>query len=274
MINDEDLNDILERVVHDHGYDFKHYSRASLKRRVNRLMSMDHLESKEELLLKLGSDEGYLKRFVEELTVNVTEMFRDPWFFKALRAHVLPTLGTKPFIRIWHAGCSTGEEVFSMAIILHEAGLLSKSILYATDLNPEVLNQARSGCIALHLMKLYSQNYIECGGRQDFSSYYTANYGQAKMNPEIMSKIVFSTHNLVSDRSFNLFDLILCRNVLIYFDRDLQERVFALFNESLSVPGFLALGARETIRFSDIKPYYEQVEKEKIWKKIRPSRVT
>nr|WP_242689094.1 protein-glutamate O-methyltransferase CheR [Pedobacter sp. SYSU D00535] len=258
------LLDLLER----HGYDFTDYSKASLKRRINRLFSLDRFPSFAEFRFRLKNDPTYIRRFIEQITVPVTEMFRDPNFYRALREEVLPTLGTYPFIRIWHAGCSTGEEVYSMAILLKEANLFHKSLLYATDINPEVLEKARKGIFPLSQMKQYSENYILSGGKNDFSSYYSAIYDHAKFDASLNSKMIFSTHNLVSDRSFNEFQLILCRNVLIYFDRDLQSRVFKLFDDSLDHLGFLALGSKETIRFSGIASKYKQVGgKEKIWRK-------
>lgn len=268
MIEEEQVELLLTDVLELYGYDFTHYARASLKRRINRLCSLDKFPSFAELRYRVRTDADYLKRFVEELTVNVTEMFRDPAFYKSLRTDVLPTLAAKPFIRIWHAGCSTGEEVFSMAILLKESGLLHKTLLYATDLNPDVLETAHKGIFALGPMKQYSENYQLSGGNRDFSSYYTAHYGHVKFNEELGSKMVFSTHNLVSDRSFNEFDLILCRNVLIYFDKALQQRVLSLFDESLGVLSYLALGAKETLKFSSIQPNYKQIVNEKIWRKI------
>ena len=268
MINEEEITLLLNDLVELYGYDFTHYSRASLKRRINRLWTLDKFPSFAELRYRVRSDDDYLKRFVEELTVNVTEMFRDPAFYRALRTDVLPTLTAKPFIRIWHAGCSTGEEVYSMAILLQEAGLLKKSLLYATDLNADVLKTARKGIFSLVPMKQYSENYQLSGGMQDFSAYYTAQYGYAKFRENLTEKMVYSTHNLVSDGSFNEFDLILCRNVLIYFDKVLQERVFKLFDASLGPLSYLALGTKETLKFSGIQAGYAQLNSEKIWRKI------
>ncbi|MEZ0539701.1 CheR family methyltransferase [Fibrella arboris] len=268
MIEEEEVTLLLNDILELYGYDFTHYSRASLKRRINRLWLIDKFPSFAELRYRVRSDAAYLKRFVEELTVNVTEMFRDPAFYKCLRTDILPTLASKPFIRFWHAGCSTGEEVFSMAILLQEAGLLHKSLLYATDLNPDVLDVARRGIFALGAMKQYSENYQLSGGLRDFSAYYTAHYDYVKFNEEMATRMVFSTHNLVSDHSFNEFDLIMCRNVLIYFDKALQERVLRLFDESLGPLSYLALGSRETIKLSGIQANYKQVTLEKIWRKI------
>ena len=259
------LNDLFD----GYGYDFTHYARASLKRRINRLWILDRFPSFAELRYRVRSDAGYLKRFVEELTVNVTEMFRDPQFYKVLRTDVLPTLAAKPFIRVWHAGCSTGEEVLSMAILLREANLLHKSLIYATDLNPDVLETAQRGIYPIGPMQQYSENYQLSGGIHDFSIYYTAQYGYVKFEEALSRKVVFSTHNLVSDRSFNEFDIILCRNVLIYFDKALQEHVLTLFDESLGLLGYLALGTRETLRFSTIQQKFQRVADEKIWRKVQ-----
>jgi chemotaxis protein methyltransferase CheR len=257
------LNDLQEV----YGYDFNEYSKASLKRRMQRLYALDKFPSFAEFRYRVRHDEIYLKRFVEEITVNVTEMFRDPAFYRVLRQEVLPTLATYPLIRIWHAGCSTGEEVYSMAIMLQEANLLRKSLLYATDLNPDVLEKAKTGIFPLASMKQYSENYIFSGGENDFSSYYTTRYNYAKFDRDLSSKMVFATHNLVSDGSFNQFQLIMCRNVMIYFEQPLQERVFQLFDQSLEGLGFIALGAKETIRFSGVASQYKQLAKEKIWRK-------
>ncbi|WP_149243748.1 CheR family methyltransferase [Dyadobacter sp. 32] len=268
MVTDEEIDILLDDLLCIHGYDFTNYAKASLKRRVLRLYSLDKFSSFSELRYKIRTNQAYVERFVEEITVNVTEMFRDPLFYKALRNHVLPLLGTRPFIRIWHAGCATGEEVYSLAIMLREANLLHKSLLYATDLNPSVLDKVRKGIFPLNQMKQYSESYMTSGGQQDFSSYYTANYGQAKFKEELSEKIIISTHNLVSDGSFNEFDLILCRNVLIYFDKDLQDRALQLFDASLGLSGYLALGSKETLKFSGVQRNFLQLDKEKIWKKV------
>ena len=268
MIGDAEVEYLLDDLQRVYGYDFTNYSKASIKRRINRLFSLDKFPSFAEFRYKLKTDEEYLKRFVEEITVNVTEMFRDPEFYRAIRKDVLPVLATYPFIRIWHAGCSTGEEVFSMAVLLKEAGLLHKSILYATDLNPDVVFQARKGIFSLVKMKAFSENYIASGGTNEFSTYYTAKYDKAIFHSDLSNKMVFATHNLVSDRSFNEFQLIICRNVLIYFDKDLQEKVLKLFDESLENLGFLALGSKETIRFASIANKYKSSGKEKIWRKV------
>ena len=270
MIKDSEVELLLNDLQDVHGYDFSDYAKASLKRRMQRLYALDKFPSFAEFRFRLRNDEVYLRRFVEEITVNVTEMFRDPSFYQVLRNAVLPTLATYPFIRIWHAGCATGEEVYSMAILLQEAGLLKKALLYATDINPDVLEKARAGIFPLAHMRQYSENYIRAGGLVGFSAYYTTRYDYAKFNRGFAERMVFATHNLVSDGSFNQFQLILCRNVMIYFEKSLQERVLTLFDNSLEPLGFLALGAKETMRFSSIAPQYKQLGKEKIWRKAAP----
>lgn len=270
MISNEELDELLEKIIRIYGYDFTGYSRASLIRRVNAFYVKERCTSFTDLKQRVLDNQAFFVHFVEEVTVNVTEMFRDAAFYNTLRTEIIPVLATYPFIRIWHAGCSTGEEVYSMAILLKEAGLLQKTILYATDLNQKVLEKAKAGIFPMSQMRLNSENYIKAGGRQEFSSYYTANYNFARFDKALSDKMVFSTHNLVSDSSFNEFQLILCRNVLIYFDKELQAKVLQLFDKSLDSLGFLALGSKESLKFSSIAPYYSQIaNKEKIWRKKR-----
>lgn len=269
LISDEQLAMLINDVLETYGYDFNDYTQASLKRRVNRLFINDRFPSFAELRYRLRNDETYFTHFIEEITVNVTEMFRDPVFFKSLREQVLPILATYPFIRVWHAGCSTGEEVYSTAIILKESNLLHKSLLYATDLNPEVVKKAASGIFPIAHMKQYSENYHATGGREEFSTYYTAGYDRVIFQDELKKRMVFSTHNLVSESTFNQFQLIMCRNVLIYFEKTLQGKVFALFHDSLENLGFLALGSKETLSMPGLLSRYEQLGKQKIWRKIQ-----
>ncbi|WP_332020912.1 CheR family methyltransferase [Kaistella sp.] len=266
--SDELIEILLSDVLEVYGYDFTGYSRASLKRRILRLYEMDKFVSFAEYRYKIRTEPGYFKRFLEEITINVTEMFRDPAFYKTLRTEILPRLGTYPFIRIWVAGCSTGEEAYSVAIFLKELNLLHKSLIYATDINSDVLATAGQAMIPLNKIKLYTENYIAAGGSEHFIDYYTANYSLGKLKDELKSKIIFSTHNLVTDNSFNEFQLILCRNVLIYFDRPLQNKVFELFNNSLEKFGYLALGTKETLEFSVVAKNFERLKGEKIWRKI------
>ena len=267
-IKDEEIKVLLDDLLELYGYDFTGYAQASIKRRIVRLMGLDKLPSFAELRYRLRTDKQYMERFLEEITVNVTEMFRDPTFFKAIREKVLPQLATYPFIRIWHAGCSTGEEVYSMAILLEEEKLLHKSLLYATDLNHEVLARAAKGIFPITHMRQYSENYIQAGGQKEFSSYYTASYKYVKFDESLSEKMVFATHNLVSDSAFNHFHLIVCRNVLIYFNKDLQAKVLDLFSESLEPLGYLALGSKETLRFSQVADKFRVVDThDKIWRK-------
>lgn len=268
-VNEQQLQVLLDDVFRVYGYDFSEYSRASLLRRVNRLMALDRFPEFTAFRRHLLLFPEYLSRFVQEITVNVTEMFRDPGFYRYLRRHVLPEIASRPFIRIWHAGCASGEEVYSMAILLKECGLLHKSLLYATDLNPEMVERTKLGIFPLLHMRNYSEQYLASGGTADFSAYYTAQYDKVIFRDELRERMICATHNLVSDRSFNEFQLILCRNVLIYFDRKLQERVFDLFDASLERLGFLALGTKETLKFSGIQNRYQQEQKEKVWKKLR-----
>ncbi len=270
LLRDEDLELLLNEIFISHGYDFTNYARASLKRRITRIMVIDRLPSFAELYYRVKSDENYIPHIIRQLTVNVTEMFRDPHTFKVLREEVLPVLATHPFIRIWHAGCSTGEEVYSMAILLEEANLLHKALIYATDINAHVIENIKRGIFPMQHMKNYSENYILSGGRRDFSKYYTAKYEWAKFDDKLKERMIVATHNLVSDRSFNEFQLICCRNVLIYFDKELQDKVLTLFDDSLDKLGFLVLGSKENIRFTSVASNYRQMEnKEKIWRKMR-----
>ena len=267
-IRDSEIDLLLNDFSNIYGYDFTGYSGASFRRRIERIYMLDKFPSFAEFRYKIKNNPDYFSHIVDELTVNVTEMLRDPHFYKTVKEKILPTLATYPLIRIWHAGCSTGEEVYSMAILLKEANLLHKSLLYATDINATVIDKARKGIFPLSQMQKYSENYILSGGTKDFSSYYSANYNLAKFDESLGKKMIFATHNLVSDFSFNQFQFILCRNVLIYFDKDLQAKVLSLFDTSLEKLGFLALGTKESLRFSNLHSKYTQVEnKERIWRK-------
>ncbi|QFG53433.1 CheR family methyltransferase [Chryseobacterium sp.] len=265
---DEYLEILLSDVLEIYGYDFTGYSRASLKRRIVRLYELDRFVSFAEYRYKIRTDAVYFKRFLEQVTINVTEMFRDPAFYRTLRTEILPRLGTYPFIRIWIAGCSTGEEAYSVAIFLKELNLLQKSLIYATDINSAVLDNASQAMIPMSKIQLYTENYIAAGGSNNFSDYYSANYSLGKLNDKLRSKIIFSSHNLVTDNSFNEFQLILCRNVIIYFDRPLQNKVFRLFDNSLEKFGYLALGTKESLDFSPTSKNFERLKGEKIWRKI------
>lgn len=268
-LSDEELEWLLNDVQEQFGYDFTRYSPASIKRRINRLFFLDKFDSLHSFRERIRNDPGYINRFIGEITVGVTEMFRDPFFYRLLRQKVIPVLATYPFIRVWHAGCSTGEEVYSMAILLQEAGLLHKSLLYATDINPASLEKAKKGIYPISQLRLFSENYIRSGGNADFSSYYTARYDLAKFSDTLKKRMIVAAHNLVSDGSFNEFQLIICRNVLIYFSHPLQEKVLRLIDGSLERLGFLTLGPREHLRFAALAGRYELLgSNEKIWRKM------
>ncbi|MEI6948728.1 protein-glutamate O-methyltransferase CheR [Paraflavisolibacter sp. H34] len=263
-----DLAPLLYSLRTVYGYDFTGYSEASIRRRISRFMEVSRIGSFGELEERLRREEPFFESFVQELTVNVTEMFRDPPFYKSLREKLVKRLATYPFLKIWVAGCSTGEEVYSLAILLLEEGLLDRSVIYATDINRRSLQAAKDGIFSLEQMKGYTANYQKAGGRRTFSDYYIARYNSVLFDRSLRQNIVFSVHNLAVDGSFNEFQLISCRNVLIYFNQGLQNRVIRLFYDSLCPLGFLALGNKESLLFSDKKPQFSEVDrKEKIFMK-------
>jgi chemotaxis protein methyltransferase CheR len=260
---------LLDAVDEQTGLDFHDYSPASLHRRIQRRIVAERVESVAALEQLIKSDPAALARLTEALTVPVTSMFRDPAFFREFRARVAPFLRTHAFLRLWVAGCSTGQEVYSLAIVLHEEGLAERSRIYATELQPATLDQAASGIYPLMAMQEYTRNYQEAGGTADFSEYYTADASSAIVRPYLRNNIVFAVHNLVSDRSFNEFHLIFCRNVMIYFNRTLQQRVHDLLYDSLALWGYLGLGRSESVRFSHHEHRYEAVsERERLYRKI------
>ncbi|WP_299707799.1 protein-glutamate O-methyltransferase CheR [uncultured Pontibacter sp.] len=258
---EQEVEALIKEIHTQYGYDFSGYARASVYRRIKRFLGQKHLQSIEDLRKFLFTDSFFFENFLQEITVNVTEMFRDPTFYKSLRENVLPILSTYPFIKIWDAGCSTGEELFSLAILLEEEGLLGRSKIYATDINQKVLRQAKEGIFSASNMAGYTASYYAAGGKRDFADYYTSNYGNVKFNSSLIKNVVFYPHNLATDTSFNEFHLIVCRNVLIYFNRELQERVYRLFDESLVSLGYLALGKKETLSMSGISNSYDLVDK-------------
>jgi chemotaxis protein methyltransferase CheR len=261
---------LLEGIFQRYGFDFRDYAHASLRRRLWKRVEAERLTTISALQARVLHDATALDRLLLDLSVNVTAMFRDPGFYKRFREVVVPTLRTYPFIRIWHAGCSTGEEVYSMAILLHEEGLLDRARIYATDINDVVLRHARSGIFPLNRMQEYTENYIKAGGTRSFSEYYTAKYDGALFDSMLTKNVVFSQHNLVTDQSFSEFNAIFCRNVLIYFDRNLQHRVQKLFYDSLVMFGVLSLGSKESLRFSEFEDCYERMDaREKIYRKVK-----
>ena len=261
---------LLEGVFRQYGFDFRSYAYASIRRRLWKRVESERLRNLSELQALVLHDPDAMERLLLDLSVNVTAMFRDPLFYAALRTKVIPLLRTYPFIRIWHAGCSTGEEVYSTAILLEEAGLYDRARIYATDINDVVLLQARRGIFPLERMQEYTENYIRAGGTRSFSEYYTAKYDGALFDHSLVRNVVFAQHNLVTDRSFSEFHVVFCRNVLIYFDNALQNRVHSLFYESLVHLGILCLGSKESLKFSKYEPCYERLDSsEKIYRKTR-----
>jgi chemotaxis protein methyltransferase CheR len=264
-----ELDLLLEAVFRLYGYDFRGYARASVRRRIANIMSQEEVPTISALQNKVLHDRGSWERFLNGISVNVSAMFRDPGFFLAFRRHAVPVLRTYPFIRIWQAGCSLGEEAYSLAILLEEEGLYDRSLIYATDINEVTLRQARDAIYPAELMQKYTQNYLSAGGQRSFSEYYTARYDFAILRPTLQRNIVFSQHNLVSDAPFNEFNVILCRNVMIYFNRGLQERTHQLFHDSLGTFGILGLGSRESLRFMPQEHLYEPiVANEKLYRRI------
>jgi chemotaxis protein methyltransferase CheR len=265
-----ELQLLLEGVYRQYGFDFREYAPASLKRRVWRRVHAEHLPTITSLLEKVLHDPACMERLLLDLSINVTAMFRDPTFYVSFREQVVPLLRTYPFTRIWVAGCSTGEEVYSLAILLQEEELYARTRIYATDINEVVLEQARAGVFPIDRMREYTDNYIRAGGRRSFSEYYLAKYEGALFDRSLTENVVWAQHNLVQDRSFNEFNVILCRNVMIYFDRSLQNRVHRLFYESLERFGILCLGHKESIRFTEFEDSYEELDpQEKLYRRIK-----
>jgi chemotaxis protein methyltransferase CheR len=268
-LEDIELSLLLEGIFRQYGFDFREYAPASLRRRVWRRAHAEGLSTISALQDRLLHDPACMERLLLDLSINVTAMFRNPGFYTAFRRKVVPMLRTYPFTRIWIAGCSTGEEVYSLAILLQEEDLYDRTRLYATDINEAVLERARGGVFPLDKMREYTQNYINAGGSRAFSEYYLAKYDGAQFQRTLVDNVVFAQHNLVSDRSFNEFNVIVCRNVMIYFDRSLQERVHRLFYDSLVTFGVLGLGQRESIRQSPYEDRYEELEPaEKLYRKV------
>jgi chemotaxis protein methyltransferase CheR len=261
---------LLEGIYRQYGFDFRSYAYASVRRRLWKRMEAEGLETVSALQDRVLHEPEMMEKLLLDLSINVTAMFRDPDFYVVFRKHVVPLLRTYPFIRIWHAGCATGEEVYSMAILLMEEGLYERSRIYATDINEVVLKKAKEGIFPLERMQEYTENYISAGGKRAFSDYYIAKYDGALFSPALTKNVVFSQHNLVTDHSFSEFNVIFCRNVLIYFDKSLQARVLRLFYDSLPMFGILALGSKESLRFSPQEDRYEQLSgPQKIYRKVR-----
>jgi chemotaxis protein methyltransferase CheR len=268
-LEDIEIGLLLEGLYRAHGFDFREYSRASLKRRVLELMQAEKLETVSAFQNKILHDAACLDRFLLGLSVHATAMFRDPSFYLTFRKRVVPLLRTYPTVQIWIAGCSTGEEVYSLAILLQEERLYAKSRIYATDISQAVLRKARDGIFPLAAMRDYTANYHQAGGTHEFSDYYTAQYDSVIFSAALRNNIVFSEHNLATDGSFNEFQVILCRNVMIYFNKDLQARVHNLLYDSLSMFGVFGLGNKESLKFTPRAAFYEHLnEKDKLYRKV------
>ncbi|MBA3548758.1 MAG: protein-glutamate O-methyltransferase CheR [Nannocystis sp.] len=258
----------LEGIYRHYGFDFRNYARASMRRRLWNQVRAEKLTTISALLDRVLHDVDCMERLLLMLSVNVTAMYRDPTFFRAFREQVVPLLRSHPFIRIWHAGCSTGEEVYSMAILLEEEGLYNRCRLYATDMNEAVLRRAQTGIFPIEVMQEYTANYLRSGAKEHFASYYTARYGHAIFKQSLRRNIVFSHHNLVTDGSFNEFHVIICRNVMIYFNEQLQTRVHELFYDSLRRFGVLVLGRKESLSGTPHQHDYEDINAtEKIYRR-------
>lgn len=261
---------LLEAIFRYYGYDFRNYAFPFIQRRISQRVRKENLSSISALQEKVLREPAVMGDLLADFSINVTEMYRDPSFFKALRTKVIPLLKEFPTIRIWHVGCSTGEEVYSMAILLHEEGLYEKSKIYATDINQSILDKAKKGTFPLEGMQLYTKNYIEAGGKRAFSEYYKAVDDKVFFHPFLQKNVVFAQHNLVTDHSFNEFDIIICRNVQIYFNKHLQNEVHKLLYNSLSLSGFLGLGKREGIRFTSYENCYGEFDAaEKLYRKFK-----
>jgi chemotaxis protein methyltransferase CheR len=260
-IDDVQIEQLLHAINKKYGYDFRQYSRAHIKRRILNRMVLSGLES-DELQEKILDSEPFAAQLLQDLSITVTEMFRDPGFYRSVRENVIPLLKTYSFIKIWHAGCSTGEEAYSMAILLKEEGLYERTTMYATDFNQHAIDTARQGIFPLEAMKHYGANYQKSGGLSAFSDYYTADDKMAIMDQSLKNNIVWANHNLVTDHVFAEVNMVFCRNVLIYFDKELQNRVQSLFFNSLMHGGILCLGVKESLAFCDYTDKYRPLDKE------------
>ncbi len=267
-IQDFSIDQLLEAISFRYGYDFRNYSRASLERRILNRIAVSELGSVSDMIPKIMHDPLFFELFLKDLSITVTEMFRDPYVFKKLREQVCGHLKTYPRINIWHAGCSTGEEVYSTAIIMEEEGLLQRVQIYATDFNNHSLAIASDGIYPADKVPQFTKNYQASGGTASFADYYQAKYGSAKMKESLKEKITFANHNLVSDECFAEMHLIVCRNVLIYFNNQLQDRVLNLFVNSLVPRGFILLGNKETVDFTSVTSALDVFSgKERIYRK-------
>ena len=268
-VEDIEIDLLLDGLYRVHGFDFRDYSRASIKRRILELLRAEKLDTVSAFQNKILHDNACLERFLLGVSVHATSMFRDPSFYLTFRKRVVPLLRTYPTVQIWIAGCSTGEEVYSLAILLEEERLYGKCRIYATDISQAVLRRARDGIFPLAAMRDYTSNYHQAGGAHEFSDYYTAQYDHVIFSSALRKNVVFSEHNLATDGSFNEFQVILCRNVMIYFNKDLQARVHNLLYDSLSMFGVFGLGNKESLKFTPREALYEHLnDKDKLYRKV------
>lgn len=266
--SDLEISLLLEAIFRKYGYDFREYSQAHIRRRIMNSMALSGFLDVSQMQSKVLNDQLFASELLQDLSITVTEMFRDPFFYRSLRENVIPILKTYPFIKIWHAGCATGEEAYSVAILLQEEGLYDRTTIYATDFNQFALNRAKEGIFPNKMIKEYTANYQLAGGKESFSSYYISNYDNVIMNQSLKKNIVWANHNLVTDSVFAEVNLILCRNVLIYFDKNLQNKVQTLFYNSLMNGGVLCLGSKESLRYSDLYEGYQELDRvQRIFKK-------
>ncbi|MGA8180572.1 MAG: CheR family methyltransferase [Desulfobacterales bacterium] len=272
MRNDEieriEIDLLLEAVYRRYGYDFRSYARASIERRIRQFLPKSGCASASEMIPKVLNDGEFFSRLARYFSISVTEMFRDPFVYRAVRDKVIPMLRTWPHFKIWHAGCATGEEVFSLAIVLKEEGVYDRATIYATDFNDEALARGGAGVYEIDKLQEATRNYQQAGGKASFSEYYRVRYNAAIMDSALKERIVFSNHNLAADNAFGEMHLVFCRNVLIYFNRDLQDRALWLFTDSLVHGGFLCLGTKEDLQFTSVSGRYEVADhKARIYKK-------
>lgn len=259
---------LIEALYQKYGYDFRNYSKAHIKRRILNRFNLSGMKSITDMIHESLENHKFVDQILMDLSITVTEMYRDPLFYRTLREQILPMFHSLPFIKIWHAGCASGEEVYSMAIMLREEGLYQKTQIYATDFNPVIIRQAKEGIYPINRMKEFTANYIKSGGKAAFSDYYTAQNETVKLLDALKKNIVFATHNLVTDSVFAEVNMVICRNVLIYFDRSLQDKVIGLFVESLPESGILCLGSKENLQFSIHASLFNSlIANEKIYQK-------
>ncbi|MEE8326924.1 MAG: protein-glutamate O-methyltransferase CheR [candidate division NC10 bacterium] len=274
-IEQVEIDLLLEAVYRRYGYDFRSYARASIERRTRQFLSGAGCKSVSEMIPRVLHDEEFFSRLVRYFSISVTEMFRDPPVYRAVREKVIPLLKTWPNFKIWHAGCATGEEVYSLAIVLKEEGIYDRATIYATDFNDESLERAREGIFKMEKMQEFTRNYQQVGGKASFAKYYHARYDAVTIDNSLKERITFANHNLATDSAFSEVHLIFCRNVLIYFNRELQNQALGLFTESLVHGGFLCLGTKEDLQFTNAKDRYEIMDdKARIYKKLDSERGT